>query len=113
MKLRYRAPRQKSEKHLAWIRTLPCLVCKAQHTCEAAHVRFSSRRHGKRAVGIGEKPDDKWAVPLCRSCHADQHRHNEREWWVERKIDPVTAAEKLWRMKGDGIWAIEFIRTMA
>ena len=32
---------------------------------------MGSLAHGKRESGKGEKPDDRWAVPLCAGCHLD------------------------------------------
>jgi hypothetical protein len=108
-----RRKRKKHPRHLAWIRTLPCLCCRRPHMSEAAHVRYSDEEYRKRSVGIGEKPDDEWVVPLCRSCHADQHQHNEREWWEKRGVDPIAVAQALWHKSGDGPWAIDFIRLSA
>ena len=96
--------RAHAEEHLAWIRTLPCLVT-GKHPVHAAHIRYPDMRFGKRGVGLGEKPDDKWVVPLHPSMHTDgpdaQHKSNEQEWWAERGIDPVTVALALWGCSGD------------
>lgn len=93
--------RQNNEKHLAFVRGLPCLVCPDDTTTEAAHVRFHDFRADKRSVGIGEKSDDRWAVPLCGAHHRAQHEMNEREFWSVVKIDPVFIALALWSVTGD------------
>lgn len=98
--LRQRQPRIKSERHLAFIRTLPCLVT-GQFGVDAAHIRFGDLGVGKRKSGIAEKPDDKWAVPLCRNEHTKQHSMNEREYWASIGIDPIQVAIKLWGVSGD------------
>ena len=40
---------------------------------------------GKRPVGIGEKPNDRWTVPLSHSLHVGdktcQHASDEKAWW--------------------------------
>jgi hypothetical protein len=96
--------RQHANDHLAFIRTLPCLVT-GKRGVHAAHIRYPDPRFAKRAVGIGEKPDDKWTVPLHPSMHTDgpdaQHKHNEREWWEHQGIDPVAVAAALWAATGD------------
>src|SRR4051812_116248 len=61
--LRQREPRVKDNKHLDYIRSLPCCICGGIDT-EAAHIRTASLEHGKQHTGMGEKPSDKWAVPL-------------------------------------------------
>ncbi len=49
---------------------------------------------------MGEKPDDKWALPMCRSCHMKQHGMNEREFYRERRILPLLLAQKLYSEYG-------------
>lgn len=102
-----RQPRQRYEKHLRMVRQLPCCVCKStpdnpnNATTEAAHVRYASPENGKRYVGKGEKPDDRWVVPLCGQHHRDQHEIGEREFWLLAGIDPVRLAVALWASTGD------------
>lgn len=68
--LRQRKPRLVDEKYLAQVRALPCCVCGREGPSDAAHIRMSDAEwgghYGKRATGMAEKPDDCWAVPLCR-----------------------------------------------
>lgn len=92
-------PREKDAKHLAFIRTLPCLVCGNNIETEAAHIRMADPMAGKPYTGKGEKPSDKWAVPLCGTCHREQHHFGEERYWIER--DPVKAAFALWENSGD------------
>ena len=99
--LRQRQPRQRNEQHLRWLRTLECLVSGSRQKVEAAHVRFDDPVLGKRQTGIGERPDDRWALPLARDIHADQHRHGEREWWARQGIDPLRIAQQLYCVSGD------------
>lgn len=96
-----RQPRAHNEKHLQFIRGLPCLVCKNNLTIDAAHIRYSDLGRGKRAVGVGEKPDDKWTVPLCRNDHTMQHSIGERSYWEGLGIDPIAVAQKLYAVSGD------------
>jgi hypothetical protein len=92
-------PRQHSERHLAFIRGLSCIVCQDNTSTEAAHLRLSDPRVGKRQVGTGEKPDDKWTLPLCSRHHREQHATNERVFW--RGTDPALVALALWAASGN------------
>ncbi len=118
--LRQRRPRVKDAEHLAWIRTLPCLVSGQRSGIEAAHIRYSDQRFAKRQVGIGEKPDDRWTVPLHYDLHRTgpeaQHNSNERAWWRARGIDPVVVAAALYANSGDDVAArmiLQFTRENA
>jgi hypothetical protein len=93
--------RIQSATHLKFIRSLPCLVCADNTTTEAAHIRFADTRAAKRQTGMGEKPDDSWAVPLCGNHHRIQHTMNEREFWRSGGMDPILVALALWRISGD------------
>ena len=101
--LRQRQPRVECPGFLAFVRTRPCCACGATRRTQAAHVRFGSAIYAKRATGGAEKPSDIWAVPLCGpllgitlGCHAIQHSMNERQFWLQRGIDPLWVASKLW-----------------
>lgn len=101
MNLRFREPRVKSERHLAFVRVLPCLVCHNPIETQAAHIRFACAEVNKRQCGKSEKPDDKWTVPLCGKHHADQHAMNEQEFWLTVGIDPIKIARQLWSVSGN------------
>ena len=99
--LRQRQPRQRDERHIRFIRSLPCLTSGRTESVDAAHVRYGNAELGKRPTGKGERPDDRWTVPLSRDQHADQHRHGEREWWARQGIDPLKVARDLYSVSGD------------
>lgn len=100
-----RSPRRRAEAHLAFIRTLPCVVCGKCGETEAAHVRYGDRMAGKRPTGMQEKPDDRFTVPLCAQHHRlqsdAQHNSNERQWWARIGIDPLILALALFGVSGD------------
>jgi hypothetical protein len=96
-----RQPREKCEKHLRWLRTLPCVLCRNPIETEAAHVRMACLEVGKPYTGKGEKPSDKWAVPLCSRHHHEQHEIGEREFWLLAGIDPIRIASDLWARTGN------------
>jgi hypothetical protein len=50
----------RNSAYLAWIRTLPCCVCRTTRWIEAAHT-------GPR--GLGQKSSDTSAIPLCAKHH--------------------------------------------
>ncbi len=91
----------KDEKHLALIRRCQCLACLAE-PAEAAHIRYADPSRNKPMTGMGLKPADRWAVPLCPSCHRDgpgaQHSMGERVFWEGHRIDPLEVAIELFRI---------------
>lgn len=93
--------RDKSAKHLDFIRSLPCAVCGDNVSTEAAHVRFSDPRAAKPITGMGTKPDDCWTVPLCNKHHSEQHSFGEAKWWRAIERDPVFLAMALHRVSGN------------
>jgi hypothetical protein len=94
-------PRVKNEKHLRFIRGLPCCVCHDPTSTEAAHVRYGCLESGKSYTGKATKPDDKWTVPLCGRHHRDQHAMNEKVFWLTVGIDPIKLCEALYAVSGN------------
>jgi hypothetical protein len=98
-----RGPRDRKEcpKFLAYLRTLPCVITHTRHNIHAAHIRFSDAASGKINPGIGKKPDDRHALPLCFELHTgdprkSQHSMSERGFWQRYGVDPIATADKLW-----------------
>jgi hypothetical protein len=81
--------------HLAFVRQLPCVACGKAPPSEAAHVRTGTDG------GVGVKPGDRYAVPLCAACHAKQHRIGELTFWSALRIDPINVALRLWTVSAD------------
>ena len=98
--MRQRKPRQRDERHLDFIRQLPCLIT-ARTPVEAAHIRYADLPEGKSYTGKGEKPDDKYTVPLHADQHRLQHSMNEREFWKRARINPVKASKLLFAVSGN------------
>lgn len=94
MTLRQREPRERDNKHLDYIRSLPCCICGGIDT-EAAHIRTASPEFGKRQTGMAEKPSDKWTVPLCNKHHREQHSMEELSFWKCHGINPFVLAMTL------------------
>lgn len=96
-----RSPRMQDASHLTAIRDLPCLKCGLEGFSEAAHVRMNSAAFNKR-VGKGEKPDDRWTLPLCPSCHRidedSQHKVGEETFWHALNLNPLLICEELYKV---------------
>jgi hypothetical protein len=82
-------------QHLAFVRQLPCVACGKAAPSHAAHVRTGTDG------GLAMKPGDRYAVPLCTSCHAKQHRVGELTFWSGLRIDPLNVALRLWAVSAD------------
>lgn len=94
----------REKDYLAEIRQLPCLKCGVEPCGEAAHVRFASAAFGKSS-GMNKTPDDRWALPVCRSDHLlakdAQHKQSELSFWSAIGINPLLAAVRLYEKRGD------------
>jgi hypothetical protein len=101
--LRQRDPRQEDAKHLAFVRTQPCCICKKPGPSEAAHIRMNCDARNKQ-TGAGEKPHDMWTTPLCAYHHrlgpVAEHHLTERVFWPMFGRDPFEIALKLWQESG-------------
>ncbi len=100
-------------------------------------VACANDEYDKRDTGGGEKPDDRWAVPLCRpryapdrlvvdpkqkralvniGCHGRQHGHDksfcssEKEFWEKVGKDPFMIANHLYASLGTGDRTSKFKR---
>jgi hypothetical protein len=83
--------RHRSKEHLRFVGRQPCLIC-GRAPSHAHHIRFAQSR------GLGIKVSDEFTVPLCAIHHQQNHATgNERRWWEEHKLDPLSVAEQLWR----------------
>jgi len=52
-------------------------------------------------AGVGIKPADRYAVPLCATCHAKQHRVGELTFWSALRVDPLNVSLRLWTVSAD------------
>jgi hypothetical protein len=97
--------RKHDDDYLALIRRCPCLACDTDPAGEAAHLRLTAP--GKPTTGIGIKPADVWALPLCPVCHRRQHSMGELLFWRWLGLDPVAICKELW--VADGIEAMRAV----
>ena len=85
-----KSPPPGNKKRLAYIRTLPCIVCGAPPPSEATHLRIG------HVAGFGQKPPDQLTVPQCRKCHDEEGRRGPPLVWRERlERDPILAARAM------------------
>lgn len=91
--------RRRNEKHLKFIRGLPCIVCGNNIETEAAHIRRADARIAKPITGIAIKPDDRFVLPLCGYCHRLQHHIGEDGFW--NGCDPELWALALYSISGE------------
>ena len=82
--------RIRCKEHLRYVASQPCAIC-GRTPSHAHHVRYAQPR------GLGLKVSDEFTVPLCAIHHHTLHETTrEREWWQDRKIDPLIIARALW-----------------
>jgi DNA recombination protein Rad52 len=82
--------RHRSKEHLRFVARQPCLICGRSPT-HAHHIRFAQSK------GLGLKVSDEFTVPLCVIHHTQNHSTgDERRWWREHNIDPLSVADRLW-----------------
>src|SRR5262249_41880601 len=82
--------RIRDRDHVRHVMKQPCLIC-GRRPSDPHHLRFAQSR------GLGRKVSDEFTVPLCRTHHREIHRcGDERSWWGNTGIDPLTAARALW-----------------
>lgn len=86
--------RVRDPKYLAWIRTQPCDVWDfCGETCskksDAHHVREKGRG------GVGTKPSDRRAIPLCRNAHRLYHDVGPTEFEILTGVNLELAIQRL------------------
>lgn len=105
----FKRPRQRDNRHLDFIRSLPCACCGNPHQTEAAHIRESGLEYGKRTTGGAEKPSDIWTLPLCGDHHRSQHTMSEANFWKMFGINPFVLALSLYACSGDDFTAYSIL----
>lgn len=84
----------RSPKYLAWVRSLPCVMC--GRPADDAHHLVGIGHFG----GMGTKASDELTMPVCREHHDEIHRTSElwpeQEQWVARTQD--LARRNGWRL---------------
>lgn len=96
----------KNEKHLKWLRTLPCCVTGKVGNVVAAHIRKGS------GAGMGQKPDDNLTVPLNYWEHSKQHNEGELTYWAgwSGVVKAKQLARDLYKISGNDLAAYRLLR---
>ena len=84
----------RSPKHLNFVRSLPCSVCKTDYEVHEHHLTHAE------PSSMSKKTNDNWVVPLCGYHHYELHYKGERSFWKKHKLEPKIYACLLWK-KGD------------
>lgn len=109
MTLRQRQPRERDKSHLEYVSKLPCVIT-GRGPVQVCHIRFPSIAYDKRQTGKGEKPDDRWVLPMIPEMHAEQHSGNEEVFWERHGIDPLAVAKLLYACSGNIQEGLKVIR---
>jgi hypothetical protein len=99
--------------HLKWVRGCECAIAGKpswlqriinavvewfrgpEHVCEGK-IEAHHVREGDHGQGMGQKPDDSSAVPLCSAAHQLGHTKGWKTFEAMYRVDLSALAEKLW-----------------
>lgn len=84
----------RSASHLAWVRKFSCSIL-GRHECSGKVV--AHHVHEEADGGIGIKPSDSFAIPLCDGAHRQLHDIGETAFMVRFGVDLIALAANLWR----------------
>lgn len=85
-----RETRWRNQAHMNFVRSFACAVPGCVGVpIEAAHVRIGS------GAGLGQKPGDWRATPLCKHHHTQQHTIGERTFWASYEVASGQTVEDL------------------
>lgn len=76
------------KKYLDYIRQMPCKIC--GYPAEPHHIRSTGD-------GLGQKPDDRRTIPLCRLHHAEAHAWGDKTFQERHDINYEEIMNKLGR----------------
>jgi hypothetical protein len=104
--MRQKKPRERDSRYLGFVAKMPSVIS-GRSPVHVAHVRYGDIERDKRSTGMGEKPSDKWTLPLTPEEHMfgvrSQHANNEKEWWAQHGIDPIAVCIELYAVYQSGI----------
>ncbi len=64
----------RDKRHRRFVASLPCVICRRTDV-QAAHISSGN------GAGMGLKSGDNCIVPLCCTCHTQQHKVDEVKFW--------------------------------
>ena len=103
------------QSHLQWVRGCECAIAglrplgcaegpgswRTPHICEG-RIEAHHVREGDHGQGMGQKPDDSTAVPLCSSAHKGGHQMGWKSFERKWQIDLSTIAGDYWNRSPAG-----------
>ena len=88
--------RIKNKNYLIKLSEMKCCFCRMTPCGEAHHIRKGTNG------GMGLKPSDCYAIPICRSCHILIHTKGEVTFYKQYRKTPqemIEYALSLWKNK--------------
>lgn len=89
---------KRDDAHLQWIRSLPCCVPGCTEAASAHHVRSAANS------GVGLKPRDANAVPVCHRHHMEGHSRGWETFEKKYGLDLAKLAAELSTKPPDGLF---------
>lgn len=80
-----------SVKHQKFVASFPCVVCGNDTQVQCCHIR-SIPKVGNVGKGIR---DDRFCIPMCFTCHTQQHLIGELEFFQKYNINPILISMKI------------------
>ena len=80
-----------SVKHQKFVASFPCVVCGNDTQVQCCHIR-SIPKFGNVGKGIR---DDRFCIPMCFTCHTQQHLIGELEFFEKYNINPILISMKI------------------
>ena len=80
-----------SVKHQKFVASFPCVVCGNDTQVQCCHIR-SIPKVGNVGKGIR---DDRFCIPMCFTCHTQQHLIGELQFFEKYNINPILISMKI------------------
>lgn len=91
----FKKKKVRSRAHRMFIASLPCLTCGIEGMTQAAHIRTGND------AGMGLKSADDCVLPLCVTCHQEQHLTSEKLFYGQKLPEAQRLAKTLYQISGN------------
>ncbi len=98
MRMNFKTLKMRSNKHLAYIRTLPCIIHNKGEHCNGLPVVAHHLTHVNDKGGMGLKTGDNYTIPICWLHHQTLHSMGESKFWKRWGIEAEKEANILWEI---------------
>lgn len=92
----FKIKRIRDNKHLAYIRTLNCIIKDKGKYCNGKPIHAHHLTHVDDNGGMGLKTGDNYTIPICSFHHFTLHNLGEKRFWKSWGINAEKEANKLW-----------------